>query len=180
MSPEQAHDEANLTVHTDIYSMGATIYYMLTGEEPFHKYKGIDALKRHISDKLPHPRDVVRTIPASMALVLIKMMMRAPGDRYANWESALEDMNKVAHGKLVKVEPGWEERSTISGIAKPKGMASDTKVDALPSDIIPVPSWIRIPVWTLLIMWWILLAACLFREEITGMIGVDAIGEMTR
>ena len=180
MSPEQAHDEVNLTVHTDIYSMGATIYYMLTGEEPFHKYKGIDALKRHISDKLPHPRDVVRTIPASMALVLIKMMMRAPGDRYANWESALEDMNKVAHGKLVKVEPGWEERSTISGIAKPKGMASDTKVDALPSDIIPVPSWIRIPVWTLLIMWWILLAACLFREEITGMMGVDAIGEMTR
>ena len=78
MTPEQAHDETNLGERTDIYSMGATIYYLLTGKEPFHKYKGIDALKRHISDKLPHPRDILRSIPASMALLLAKMMISRP------------------------------------------------------------------------------------------------------
>ncbi len=182
MTPEQALEKTDLDTRTDMYSMGATIYYLLTGKEPFHKYKGIEALKHHISGRLPHPRELVKSIPAPMGLFLANMMMKLPSNRYPRWETVLADLDKAAHGKLVTIKPGWEELSTISSIKSPAALskAMSKGTTKTPSGIIPVPSWIRIPVWSLLIMWWILVAACLFREEIKDALGVDPVGEMSK
>lgn len=179
MTPEQALEQTNLDTRTDMYSMGATIYYLLTGKEPFHKYRGIEALKHHISDRLPHPRELVRSIPAPMGLFLANMMMKRPSDRYPRWDAVLADLEKAAHGKLVTIQPGWEALSTISPITSTAALAKGAGATSRStSGIMPVPSWIRIPVWSLLIMWWILLAACLFREEIKDALGVDPVEEI--
>ena len=183
MTPEQASEADSLDTRTDMYSMGATIYYLLTGKEPFRERSGIDALKRHISEKLDHPRDIVKSIPASMGLVLAKMMMKSPANRHSNWHDLLDDLKKASHGKLVTIQPGWEDLSTISPIKAAPALQkaiNATKAISRPSDIIPVPSWIRIPAWALLIMWWILVAACLFREEIKSALGVDPVEEISR
>jgi serine/threonine protein kinase len=180
MTPEQAKEETHLDARTDMYSMGATIYYLLTGKEPFHEYKGVDALKRHISEHLVHPRELKKTIPASMCLFLAKMMMKAPHDRYANWGAVLSDLDKASHGKLVTIQPGWEELSTISPIKSPAALKPDTKELKKQKRATAVPSWIRIPVWTLLIMWWILVAACLLRDEIKDVLDFDPVEEMSR
>ncbi len=186
MTPEQAKEKPDLDTRTDMYSMGATIYYILTGREPFHERTGIDAMKRHISEKIPHPREIVKSIPATMGLVLAKMMMKRPSDRYSNWDEMRSDLKKASHGKLVSIKPGWEELSTISSITAPaalqKAMKSGTatgKSKPMKSTL-SVPPWIRIPVWVLLIMWWIIVAACLFREEIKDALGVDPVEEMNR
>jgi len=181
MTPEQALEETKLDARTDMYSMGATIYYMLTGREPFHDYKGIDALKRHISDRLPHPREIVSTIPAPMGLFLANMMMKNAHDRYPDWDAVLHDLGKASHGKLVTIVPGWEERSSISPISTPAALRKATTVSAKAKSSRPsVPSWIRVPAWTLLAMWWILVAACLLREEIKDALGVDPVEELSR
>jgi len=185
MTPEQASEKAHLDTRTDMYSMGATLYYILTGKEPFQERSGVDALKRHIAEKLDHPREVVKSIPATMGLLLAKMMMKEPSNRYSNWEQLLSDLNKVAHGKIVTIQPGWEELSTISPIKAPAALQkamNGTKSfkKAMSGGIAPVPSWIRIPVWALLIMWWILVAACLFRAEIKDFLGVDPMEEISR
>jgi len=180
MSPEQALESPDLDHRTDIYSTGCTLYFLLTGTEPFKEHKDIAALKRHLSDKLPHPREVVRSIPASMGLLLAKMMMKNKQDRYSDWSMVISDIKKCGLGKLVTIQPGWEDLSTISPISAPEAFKKATQVFRKPKDILPVPAWIRIPVWVLLIMWWTVIAACLFREEIKDKFGVDPVKELKR
>lgn len=177
MSPEQAAESDRLDARTDIYSLGATVYFIMTGKEPFDSQSGTGALKQHISGRLPHPREVSRNISPSAGLLLAQMMMKEPGNRYPDWDAAISDMKKCAHGKIVTVTPGWEALSTIAPLSSTRAMqAAAAKTAAILGGPPPaVPFWIRIPVWTVLLMWWILLFICLFRDGLKDMMGVDLL-----
>ena len=83
LSPEQAKNSHDVDHRSDIYSLGCTLYFLLTGKAPFLGASTlIDKLLAHTNDEPPAVRDKRPEVPPGLADVLAKMMAKKPGDRY--------------------------------------------------------------------------------------------------
>ncbi|MDB5308055.1 MAG: serine/threonine protein kinase [Gemmataceae bacterium] len=82
LSPEQAEDSHTVDIRTDIYSLGATFYYLLTGTQPFPDGTIPQKLIWHRS-RDPKPIAATRPdVPDEVAAIVQKMMAKKSGDRY--------------------------------------------------------------------------------------------------
>jgi eukaryotic-like serine/threonine-protein kinase len=82
VAPEQAVDSSQVDGRADVYSLGATFYFVLTGRPPFPDGSLADKLLWHRT-KDPEPvRQLRPEVPEGMALVLERMMAKDPADRY--------------------------------------------------------------------------------------------------
>ena len=94
MSPEQARGESNLDFHSDIYSLGASLYQMLTGRIPFNATKVKDIMILHQIATLPLPRELSKEI----SYLLEIMMAKNVDDRHNSWEKLISDIDRVLLG----------------------------------------------------------------------------------
>ena len=106
MSPEQALGQIALIDHrTDIYSLGATLYELLTLEAAFPGDEG-PALIRHIERNEPRPlRQLQSKIPADLETVVLKGMAKRREDRYATAQEFADDLQRVLEGKPTVARP---------------------------------------------------------------------------
>ena len=106
MSPEQALGQVALIDHrTDIYSLGATLYELLTLEPAFPGDEG-PALIRHIERNEPRPpRQLQPKIPADLQTVVLKAMAKRREDRYATAREFADDLQRVLEGKPTVARP---------------------------------------------------------------------------
>ncbi len=85
MSPEQAAgDLEHLGPRSDVYSLGATLYCLLTGRPPFEGKKVLDLLEDVREGKFPPPRAVDPTVDRALEAACLKAMATRPEDRYAS------------------------------------------------------------------------------------------------
>ncbi len=82
ISPEQARDARNVDVRSDIYSLGCTLYHMLTGEPPYPRGSMIEKVVSHHGTP-PDPSLKNRQVTPQLARVVQKMMASNPDERYA-------------------------------------------------------------------------------------------------
>ena len=88
ISPEQALNSRDIDARTDIYSLGCSLYYLLTGAAPFGKGTNAERLLAHqLRDPTPinELRAELKLAPVSetLASICVRMMAKAPADRYA-------------------------------------------------------------------------------------------------
>lgn len=96
LSPEQAKDPRNVDVRSDIYSLGCTLYHMLTGEPPYPEGTVLKKLLDHQSGEPPDPAKKNRRVPADLSLVCRKMMASDPKKRYQTPDQLIHDLMLVA------------------------------------------------------------------------------------
>ncbi len=82
LAPEQAMDSHNVDIRGDIYSLGATFYFLLTGHAPFHDKSVPQKLIAHQLRQPPPIENFRKDVPAELIAVLKKMMAKRPEDRY--------------------------------------------------------------------------------------------------
>jgi Tol biopolymer transport system component len=82
MSPEQATAERDLTPRSDIYSLGAVLYEMLTGEPPHAGATAQQILMKVATEEAPWIKDVRRSVPANVAGAVWKALEKPPADRF--------------------------------------------------------------------------------------------------
>ncbi|HYG73924.1 MAG TPA: serine/threonine-protein kinase [Planctomycetota bacterium] len=99
MSPEQATGQAAIDARTDIYSLGATFYHLLTGWPPFDGENCFSIALKHVSCTLPNPHDLRTGIPDSIVCVIRSMMAKSPDDRYSDCNSLIVDLERIARGQ---------------------------------------------------------------------------------
>jgi serine/threonine-protein kinase len=96
ISPEQARDPRSADVRSDIYSLGCTLYHMLTGEPPYPEGTVLQKLLQHQGDDAPDPSQKNRQVPENLSVVVRKMMAKDPRRRYQTAEQLIRDLMLVA------------------------------------------------------------------------------------
>ncbi|MFC1672310.1 serine/threonine-protein kinase, partial [Planctomycetota bacterium] len=109
ISPEQARGERDLDTRADIYSLGATLYHMVTGVVPFDGDTAAVVMTKHLTEQLPSPRSKNPDLSPGMCRLIEKMMAKDAADRYASPTELIQDISKVARGGVpVGVKPKRE------------------------------------------------------------------------
>ena len=94
MSPEQAaglHDE--LTPASDVFSLGVTLYQILTGKLPYVGFRNFHELLDHVKrGQIVRPRQAHRDVPRALEAVCLQAIARAPSDRYATAQALADDL----------------------------------------------------------------------------------------
>jgi eukaryotic-like serine/threonine-protein kinase len=96
ISPEQAHDPRQADVRSDIYSLGCTLYFLLTGQPPFPEGTALQKLLMHGTKMPEDPRFFRSDISDSMIAILRKMMAKKPADRYQIPTDLIHDLRTLA------------------------------------------------------------------------------------
>jgi len=124
MSPEQGMGERNLDFRSDIYSLGATLYHLVTGSVPFDAGNALGIVSKHITEPLPSPLERNADLSAGCVALLDRMMAKERGDRHESWGAVIEDMDAVLSGGLPAVSGSPGKPLEIAGAGSGKGRFS--------------------------------------------------------
>ena len=92
MAPEQFRDAKNADVRCDIYSLGATLYTLLTADTPFGKVGPLECWLRKQRNELPSPREINPAVSERVSWAVMRSMSGDPAARPASCKEFVEDL----------------------------------------------------------------------------------------
>lgn len=123
ISPEQAMGRRDLDYRSDIYSLGVSLFHMVTGKPPFDGPSGI-ILSKHIRADIPDPKEFNKNISRELSMAIKKMMAKTPEERYQSVEELIGDLAVARFAEDPQASDSFIGRTTILSAIKKEKMVS--------------------------------------------------------
>jgi serine/threonine-protein kinase len=98
MSPEQVRGEKDVDIRSDLYSLGATLYFLVTGKVPYEGKSPAETMSMHLRCPAPEARKQNPRVSEDFSNVIHKLISKERKDRYQTPRDLKEDLEKIKHG----------------------------------------------------------------------------------
>lgn len=132
ISPEQIRGEMHVDHRADIYSLGATMYHMVTGRVPFEAPTPSAVMHKHLKEALTPPDHINHKLTAGCAAMIEMMMAKKRDERYASCREVLEDLDLIARGQSPKYAQHNMGHDLLAGLASGQATETDRSAFAPP------------------------------------------------
>ena len=102
IAPEQALGKT-LDPRVDLYSIGASMYYVLTGHFPYNGKTTVEIIQKHINEPVPDPSKIRQDLPGWLSLAIQKLMSKNPDDRFQTAREVYQYFHKMREEDQLKV-----------------------------------------------------------------------------
>ncbi len=127
IAPEQALGK-DLDTRADLYSLGASLYYVLTGQFPYNGKNTIDIIQRHINDPVPNPAKLRTDLPGWLSLATQKLMSKNPDDRFQTAKETYSYFQKMRAEDQLRLKAGNAGRAIDLGDEGPLHLVKEEKL----------------------------------------------------
>jgi serine/threonine protein kinase len=104
-APEQLADSSKADARSDVYSLGATLYQLLTGKAPF-RAASIEEAAKLVEAQIPiSPRTLNDSVDADLDAIVMKCLEKTPANRYASVVELVDDLGNWKAGRPTRVRP---------------------------------------------------------------------------
>ena len=119
MSPEQCRNAAGVDHRADIYSLGCTLYAMLSGRTPFVGKTAMDVIHKHLNDPPPPLLTVAKGITKDLAAIVDRTLAKEPDNRFQSMEEFIGVLrNWQDQSKAGPPRPTEEQITVFEGLTK--------------------------------------------------------------
>jgi len=120
ISPEQARGVREVDFRADIYSLGCTLYHMLTGQTPYDGADAMSIMMKHVTDPPPAIFKALPGCPVPLGMLVGKMLAKNPNDRHQSYEELIKDLYAVTEKmEAVSSQPTAVSPQPAAAAAKP-------------------------------------------------------------
>src|SRR5262245_1457067 len=127
MAPEQARGMNEVDARSDIYSLGAVAYTLLTGRPPFEGQSPVELMIAHARDPVTPPSSIHEDVPADLELVILRCLAKKPEDRFQDverLEEALGECEVADRWTQSDAIQWWHQHTPASDGQREMGMAA--------------------------------------------------------
>ncbi|WP_171472773.1 serine/threonine-protein kinase [Frigoriglobus tundricola] len=89
MAPEQATGSAAVDARADVYSLGCTLYTLVTGRPPFAGASAPEVMSKHLTEPVVPPEAIVKRVPGALSAILMTMLAKDPDERYQSMDEVI-------------------------------------------------------------------------------------------
>jgi beta-lactam-binding protein with PASTA domain/tRNA A-37 threonylcarbamoyl transferase component Bud32 len=122
LSPEQAQGQP-VDRRSDLYSLGAVMYEMVTGRPPFTGESAVAVASKHVLEQPDPPSTLNPDVSPELDAVIMKALAKNPANRYQSAEEMREDLERVRTGRPVEATPLLPASETTQVISRPERTA---------------------------------------------------------
>lgn len=127
ISPEQALGK-NIDIRTDLYSVGASMYYVLTGHFPYNGKNTIEIIQKHINNPVPDPSKLRPELPGWLSLAIQKLMSKNPDERFQSAKETYLYFNKMRAEEQLRINTLQGRQVVDLGVEGPLRIAKEEKL----------------------------------------------------
>lgn len=117
ISPEQIRGEVTIDIRCDIYSLGGTLYHMVTGRVPFEGPTPSAVMHKHLRESLVPPDHISTKLSSGFASMIEMMMSKNRDDRYASCREVLADLELLSRGQPPRYARGHIDADSLTSLS---------------------------------------------------------------
>ncbi len=121
MAPEQAQGKP-LGPRSDVYSLGATLYELVTGRPPFKGATPIDTVMQLLHKDAPLPSSLVKGVPSDLELIILKCMEKDPKLRYPTAQVLADELGRFISGEAIHAQPPTVATKLVRGLKRNRAL----------------------------------------------------------
>jgi serine/threonine-protein kinase len=144
IAPEQIHGRVDIDGRADIYSLGATLYHMVTGQPPFPGNKIDAVLAAHLKTELTPPDHLVTALSSGLGEVVEFMMAKDREQRYRSPDDLILDLECLLNDLPPKLARNRIERETLEELAQGEAAEDEEHHPASPHSHPHATIWLTI------------------------------------